>query len=97
MMSIPLVEAVIAKSGLPRVFLTFSDCPVGRGVEHPSTRTAASTGLAWQTHDFGPGVELEVRLGIHTGEPTVTREYVGPDGVVSVIEIRKCFGRGSLP
>jgi predicted ATPase/class 3 adenylate cyclase len=32
------------------------------------------------SHDFGEEVELRVRMGIHTGEPTVTAEgYVGPD------------------
>jgi class 3 adenylate cyclase len=31
-------------------------------------------------HDFGDGAKLRVRMGIHTGEPTVTQEgYVGPD------------------
>ena len=25
------------------------------------------------SHDFGPDVELRVRMGIHTGEPTVTQ------------------------
>ncbi len=37
---------------------------------------AAGAGL----HDFGEGVELRVRMGIHTGEPVVTAEgYVGQD------------------
>jgi len=32
------------------------------------------------SHDFGEGVELRVRTGIHTGEPTVSDEgYVGTD------------------
>jgi predicted ATPase/class 3 adenylate cyclase/Tfp pilus assembly protein PilF len=32
------------------------------------------------SHDFGEGVELRVRMGIHTGEPTVSDEgYVGAD------------------
>jgi len=35
MKSIPLVEAMIAKIGFAASFLTFSDGPVGRGIEHP--------------------------------------------------------------
>jgi len=32
------------------------------------------------SHDFGEGVELRVRMGIHTGEPSVSDEgYVGSD------------------
>jgi predicted ATPase/class 3 adenylate cyclase len=43
--------------------------------------TAAVTGQrALSSHDFGDGVELKVRMGIHTGEPTRSQEgYVGPD------------------
>jgi len=32
------------------------------------------------SHDFGEGVELRVRMGLHSGQPTVTEEgYVGTD------------------
>ena len=35
---------------------------------------------ALSSHHFGEGVEVRVRMGIHTGEPAQTREgYVGPD------------------
>jgi predicted ATPase/class 3 adenylate cyclase len=35
---------------------------------------------ALSSHDFGEGVELKVRMGIHTGEPARSQEgYVGPD------------------
>lgn len=31
-------------------------------------------------HDFGDGIRLRVRMGLHTGEPVPTQEgYVGPD------------------
>jgi hypothetical protein len=43
--------------------------------------TAAVAGQrALSSHDFGDGVEVKVRMGIHTGEPARSREgYVGPD------------------
>ncbi|MDP9226314.1 MAG: NB-ARC domain-containing protein [Actinomycetota bacterium] len=43
--------------------------------------TAAVAGQrALSSHDFGDGVELKVRMGIHTGEPARSQEgYVGPD------------------
>jgi predicted ATPase/class 3 adenylate cyclase len=43
--------------------------------------TAALTGQrALSSHDFGDGVELKVRMGIHTGEPVRSQEgYVGSD------------------
>jgi predicted ATPase/class 3 adenylate cyclase len=43
--------------------------------------TAAVAGQrALSSHDFGDGVELKVRMGIHTGEPAPSQEgYVGPD------------------
>jgi predicted ATPase/class 3 adenylate cyclase/Tfp pilus assembly protein PilF len=43
--------------------------------------TAALAGQsALSSHDFGDGVELKVRMGIHTGEPARSQEgYVGPD------------------
>jgi predicted ATPase/class 3 adenylate cyclase/Tfp pilus assembly protein PilF len=43
--------------------------------------TAAVKGQrALSSHDFGDGVELKVRMGIHTGEPARSQEgYVGPD------------------
>jgi len=35
---------------------------------------------ALASHDFGEGVELRVRMGIHTGEPSLSDEgYVGTD------------------
>jgi class 3 adenylate cyclase len=35
---------------------------------------------ALASHDFGDGIELRVRMGIHSGDPTVTGEgYVGAD------------------
>ena len=35
---------------------------------------------ALSSHDFEDGVELRVRMGVHTGEPAQTQEgYVGPD------------------
>jgi hypothetical protein len=35
---------------------------------------------ALASHDFGRGVQLRVRMGIHSGDPTVTAEgYVGAD------------------
>ena len=35
---------------------------------------------ALSSHDFGDGVELRVRMGVHTGAPAQTQErYVGPD------------------
>jgi class 3 adenylate cyclase len=38
----------------------------------------AQQGLS--SHDFGAGVELRVRMGIHTGEPSLSDEgYVGSD------------------
>jgi hypothetical protein len=41
---------------------------------------AAEAQRALSSHDFGEGVQLRVRMGIHTGEPTMTQEgYVGKD------------------
>jgi predicted ATPase/class 3 adenylate cyclase/Tfp pilus assembly protein PilF len=47
-------------------------------------KDAVAAALAGQralsSHDFGDGVELKVRMGIHTGEPARSQEgYVGPD------------------
>jgi class 3 adenylate cyclase len=47
---------------------------------HHTITAAAKARLALASHDFGPGLELRVRMGIHTGEPTLTQVgYVGPD------------------
>ena len=47
---------------------------------HDAVTAAVAAQRALASHDFGEGVELKVRMGIHTGEPTVTEEgYVGPD------------------
>ncbi|CAN5480562.1 LuxR family transcriptional regulator [soil metagenome] len=41
---------------------------------------AAEAQRALASHDFGSDVQLKVRMGIHTGEPTLTQEgYVGSD------------------
>ncbi|CAN5590370.1 hypothetical protein BH18ACT16_BH18ACT16_10940 [soil metagenome] len=41
---------------------------------------AVAAQRALTSHDFGDGVELRVRMGVHTGEPARTQEgYVGPD------------------
>ena len=47
---------------------------------HDGVTGAVEAQRALSSNDFGEGVELKVRMGIHTGEPTVTQEgYVGPD------------------
>ena len=47
---------------------------------HDAVTAAVEAQQALSSHDFCPGVELRVRMGIHSGEPTVTEEgYVGPD------------------
>ena len=47
---------------------------------HDAVTAAAEAQRALDSHDFSPGVELRVRMGIHSGEPTVTQEgHVGAD------------------
>jgi class 3 adenylate cyclase len=47
---------------------------------HDAVIAAVKAQRALASHDFGDGIELGVRIGIHTGEPTLTREgYVGGD------------------
>jgi predicted ATPase/class 3 adenylate cyclase len=47
---------------------------------HDAVTAAVEGQRALASHDFGQGVELRVRMGIHTGEPTVGLEgYVGQD------------------
>ncbi|MGI8519882.1 MAG: adenylate/guanylate cyclase domain-containing protein, partial [Actinomycetota bacterium] len=47
---------------------------------HDAITAAVEAERALAAHDFGQGVELKVRMGIHSGEPAVTKEgYVGPD------------------
>ena len=47
---------------------------------HDAVTAAAEAQRALASHDFGSGVQLKVRMGIHTGEPTLTQEgYVGSD------------------
>ncbi|MGI8519963.1 MAG: adenylate/guanylate cyclase domain-containing protein, partial [Actinomycetota bacterium] len=47
---------------------------------HDAISAAFAAQRALASNDFGEGVELKVRMGIHTGEPTVTSEgYVGSE------------------
>jgi len=47
---------------------------------HDAVAAAVKAQRALASRDFGDGIELRVRMGIHTGEPTVTEEgYVGGD------------------
>jgi predicted ATPase/class 3 adenylate cyclase len=49
-----------------------------RAQDAVTAAVAAQRALA--SHDFGEGVELRVRMGIHTGEPSLSDEgYVGSD------------------
>jgi hypothetical protein len=41
---------------------------------HDAITAAVEAQRALASHDFGDGIELEVRMGIHTGEPAVTGE-----------------------
>jgi class 3 adenylate cyclase len=50
------------------------------GKAHDAVTATVEAQRALSSHDFGQGVELRVRMGIHTGEPTVTQEgYVGQE------------------
>jgi len=47
---------------------------------HDGVTGAVEAQRALSSHDFGQGVEQKGRMGIHTGEPSVTEEgYVGAD------------------
>jgi predicted ATPase/class 3 adenylate cyclase len=47
---------------------------------HDAITAAVRAQRALSSHDFGEGIVLRVRMGIHTGEPTVTQDgYVGKD------------------
>jgi class 3 adenylate cyclase len=55
-------------------------CAFARAQDAIAGAVAAQQGLS--SYDFGEGVEVRVRMGIHTGEPTVTQEgYVGPESI----------------
>ena len=50
------------------------------GKAHDAIAAAVQAQRALSSRDFEEGVELRVRMGMHTGEPTVTQEgYVGQD------------------
>ena len=41
---------------------------------HDEVTAAVEAQHILSSHDFGEGVELKVRMGIHTGEPSLTQE-----------------------